>query len=180
MMKLVIFTKTRIRPNLDTSTRNDRRNIHMKKYKIWKANLGLTFLAFSINAFSNQWTDEQNQVLAFQERCQSTQVLEEWMNCFHDDFNGLGIDQGPVPTTKNDRRALDSAHRAAFESELILFKPLSVYVNGDFAIVNYIVQHKQTNKNTAESKITTQRWMDVLFKDDGKWFWISDHGVEGP
>ena len=84
------------------------------------------------------------------------------MECFHDDFNGLGMNLGPMPTNKNDRRNLDSANRATFARELILLKPLSIYVNGNFAIVNYVVQQQQTNKKTGEETIQVSRWMDAV------------------
>tara|TARA_B100000029_G_C17390909_1_gene893360 strand:+ start:318 stop:713 length:396 start_codon:yes stop_codon:yes gene_type:complete len=129
---------------------------------------------------AHEWTAEQEEVLAFQIHCQSTQDADEWMECFHDDFKGLGMNLGPMPTNKNDRRNLDSANRATFARELILLKPLSIYVNGNFAIVNYVVQQQQTNKKTGEETIQVSRWMDVLLKDNGKWSWISDHGVNGP
>lgn len=142
--------------------------------------VSLFLIALPLNLVANEWTAEQQEILAFQTHCQSTNDVDEWIDCFHDDFNGLGMSLGPMPTNKNDRRNLDSAHRATFASELILLKPLSIYVNGNFAIVNYVVQQQQTNKNTGETEISTQRWMDVLLKDDDKWSWIADHGVEGP
>ena len=142
--------------------------------------LSLFLISLPLNIAANGWTAEQEEVLAFQIHCQSTQDADEWMECFHDDFNGLGMNLGPMPTNKNDRRNLDSANRATFARELILLKPLSIYVNGNFAIINYVVQQQQTNKKTGEETIQVSRWMDVLLKDNGKWSWISDHGVTGP
>ena len=142
--------------------------------------LSLFLISLPLNIAANEWTAEQEEVLAFQIHCQSTKNVDEWMECFHDDFNGLGMNLGPMPTNKNDRRNLDSADRETFASELILLKPLSIYVNVNFAIVNYVVQQQQTNKKTGEETIQVSRWMDVLLKDNGKWSWISDHGVTGP
>ena len=142
--------------------------------------LSLLLISLPLNIAANEWTAEQQEVLAFQIQCQSTNDIDEWMECFHDDFNGLGMNLGPMPTNKNDRRKLDSASRTTFAHELILLKPLSIYVNGNLAIVNYVVQQQQTNKKTGEETINISRWMDVLLKDNGKWSWISDHGVDGP
>ena len=142
--------------------------------------LSLLLISLPLNIAANEWTAEQQEVLAFQIQCQSTNDVDEWMECFHDDFNGLGMNLGPMPTNKNDRRKLDSASRTTFAHELILLKPLSIYVNGNLAIVNYVVQQQQTNKKTGEETINISRWMDVLLKDNGKWSWISDHGVDGP
>lgn len=142
--------------------------------------LSLFLISLPLNIAANEWTAEQQEVLAFQIQCQSTNDVDEWMECFHDDFNGLGMNLGPMPTNKNDRRKLDSASRTTFAHELILLKPLSIYVNGNLAIVNYVVQQQQTNKKTGEETINISRWMDVLLKDNGKWSWISDHGVDGP
>jgi hypothetical protein len=59
-----------------------------------------------------------------------------------------------------------------------LFKPLSVIVKGNMAVISYIDSSKSTNKTTKEVTYSTQRWTDVCLKDGGKWYWISDHGVD--
>lgn len=35
-----------------------------------------------------------------------------------------------------------------------------------------------TNNRTDEMEYYMQRWTDVCLKDGGKWYWISDHGVD--
>lgn len=64
------------------------------------------------------------------------------------------------------------------ESETMLFKPVSVIVKGNMAVISYIDSSKSTDKTTKETKYSTQRWTDVCLKDGGKWYWISDHGVD--
>ncbi|MFT5502214.1 MAG: ketosteroid isomerase-like protein [Woeseiaceae bacterium] len=65
-----------------------------------------------------------------------------------------------------------------FDSETLLFKPLSVIVKGNMAVVTYIQTSKTTNNATDEVEYSTQRWTDVCLKEDGQWTWISDHGVD--
>jgi L-lactate utilization protein LutB len=53
-----------------------------------------------------------------------------------------------------------------------------VIVKGNMAVVTYIDAGKIKNKSTNEVQEYIQRWTDVCLKDGGKWYWISDHGVD--
>jgi len=128
-------------------------------------------------ASADDWSKEQMEVLKFEEACVTTNNVDEFMGCFHKDFVGWG--QGStVPTSKADRMksAVDRFENS--ESESMLFKPLSVIVKGDMAVISYIDSGKSTNKTTKEVEYSTSRWTDVCVKDGGKWYWISDHGVD--
>jgi hypothetical protein len=46
------------------------------------------------------------------------------------------------------------------------------------AVVTYVQTSKTKNNATDEVEYSTQRWTDVCLKEDGKWTWISDHGVD--
>ncbi|MCJ7591463.1 MAG: nuclear transport factor 2 family protein [Woeseiaceae bacterium] len=128
-------------------------------------------------ASADDWSKEQMEVLKFEEACISAKSADQLMDCFHKDYVGWG--QGSsVPLSKADR---EKASDDAFEnndSETILFKPLSVIVKGNMAVISYIDSSKSTNKTTNEVTYSTQRWTDVCLKDGGKWYWISDHGVD--
>jgi len=128
-------------------------------------------------ASAEDWSKEQTEVLKFEEACVSTKSAEELLACFHEDFVGWG--QGStVPTTKADRTKgiMDSFGNS--DTETMLFKPVSVIVKGNMAVVSYIHTEKTTNKATKVVEYTTTRWTDVCMKDGGKWYWISDHGIE--
>ena len=95
--------------------------------------------------------------------------------CFHEDFEGWG-EGSTVPTTKADRKGLFENGFASFDSDVLLFKPLSVIVKGDMAVINYLTVAKITNKATDEVNYESQRWTDVAIKEGGQWTWIADHG----
>ena len=134
----------------------------------------LPALLLPILASAGDWTAEQQEVLAFETPCISTQSVDEFMGCFHKDFVGWGT--GSVPTTKADRMSLAADSFAGATNQLILFKPLSVIVRGNWAVVTYITTGKSTDKATGEVSYSTERWTDVCLKENGKWTWISDHG----
>jgi hypothetical protein len=137
----------------------------------------VSVLLLPIVAFADDWTSEQQEVLAFEKACVSATSASQLMDCFHKDFVGWG--QGStIPTSKADRRKGVENGFENSESETMLFKPLSVIVKGNMAVVSYIDWSKSINKTTKEVTYSTQRWIDVCLKDGGKWYWISDHGVD--
>jgi hypothetical protein len=132
---------------------------------------------FPICASAGDWSKEQAEVLKFEEACISAKSAEEFLGCFHEDFVGWG--QGfTVPTSKADRKKSIIDGFESNESESMLFKPLSVIVKGNMAVISYIDSSKSTNKTTNEVEYSTSRWTDICLKDGGKWYWISDHGVD--
>jgi ketosteroid isomerase-like protein len=134
-------------------------------------------LLLPLTASAEDWTKEQKEVLAFEEACVTTKDIDEFAGCFHDDFVGWG--QGyPVPTSKDDRSKTNADSFESFDSETLLFNPISVIVKGDMAIVSYLQTSKITNKATEEVEYSTQAWTDVCLKERGKWTWIADHGTD--
>jgi hypothetical protein len=137
----------------------------------------VSVLLLPIVAFAGDWTKAQQEVLAFEEACLATKNADDFIACFHEDFVGWG--QGStVPTTKTDRLRSIADGFGNFDSETLLFKPLSVIVKGNMAVVSYVQASKTTNNTTDEVEYSTGRWTDVCLKEDGKWTWISDHGVD--
>ena len=134
-------------------------------------------LLLPLSVFGEDWTDAQQEVLAFEEACVTTNDLDDFMACFHEDFEGWGMDS-TVPTSKADRKGLAENAFANFDQDVLLFKPLSVIVKGNMAVVNYLTVAKITNTTTEEVNYETHRWTDVCLKDGGKWTWIADHGVD--
>lgn len=144
--------------------------------KIFKIALAVGLL-LPLSVFGEDWTTAQQEVLAFEEACVTTNDVNDFNACFHEDFEGWGMD-ATVPTTKADRTGLFENGFASFDADVLLFKPLSVIVKGNMAVVNYLTVTKITNKATDEVTYETQRWTDVCLKDGGKWTWIADHGVD--
>jgi ketosteroid isomerase-like protein len=128
-------------------------------------------------ASAENWSKEQMEVLKFEEACVSAKSADQLLNCFHEDYVGWGQDWS-VPLSKADQQKAIVDRFATVDSETMLFKPLSVIVKGNMAVISYIDSSKSTNKTTKEVTYSTQRWTDVCLKDGGKWYWISDHGVD--
>ena len=126
---------------------------------------------------AEDWTAKQKEVLAFEEACVTTKDADEFAGCFHDDFVGWG--QGyPIPTSKADRSKFNADGFESFDSDTLLFNPISVIVKGNMAVVSYLQTSKITNKATEEVEYSTQAWTDVCLKESGKWTWIAHHGTD--
>ncbi len=137
----------------------------------------VTALLLPILASGEDWTNEQQEVLAFEEACITSKNADELIACFHQDYVGWGMDS-TVPVSKADLLNLIADSFENFDTESLLFKPVSVIVKGNMAVVSYIDSGKTTNKTTDEVEYYTARWTDVCLKEGGKWTWISDHGVD--
>ena len=135
-------------------------------------------LLLPISAPAENWTKEQQEVLAFAEACMTLKSADELMACFHDDYVGWAMFH--VPLSKADRQKPFENAFANFDSEILLFKPLSVIVHGNMAVISYIVTDKSKDKVTEEVTYSTSRWTDVLVKDRNKWGYITDHGESLP
>ena len=103
--------------------------------------LVVSILLFPMFATAENWTQDQQEVLAFEEGCISTDDADELISCFHDDFVGLGIGMGSVPTSKADRAKMIVDDFENSDADLVLFKPLSVYVNGNMAVISYVFKN---------------------------------------
>lgn len=136
----------------------------------------ITVLLIPGYILAGDWSKEQMEVLKFEEACVTSKSAEQLINCFHKDFVGWGQNT-TVVTSKTDRIKSIKDGFDNNDSESMLFKPISVIVKGNMAIVSYIDSSKSTNKTTKKVTYSTSRWIDVCIKEDGKWYWISDHGV---
>lgn len=130
-----------------------------------------------LGVFAEDWTREQQEVLAFERACVAAKTAEQLKACFHEDYVGWGM-ESPVPLSKEELSKIIDATFDDTTNESILFKPLSVVVKGNMAVVSYIDSGTSTNNRTDEVELYMQRWTDVCVKDGGKWYWISDHGVD--
>jgi ketosteroid isomerase-like protein len=137
----------------------------------------VSVLLLPIVAFAGDWSKEQQEVLEFEEACVSAKSADQLIDCFHEDFVGWGLGS-TVPTSKADRVKFIVDAFENNDSETMLFKPISVIVKGNMAIISYIASDKTTNRTTQEVEYSTQRWTDVCLKEGGKWYWISDHGLD--
>ena len=127
------------------------------------------------HSWAKDWTKDEQELLEWEESCLAALEFDAWADCFHEDFVGWGIGY-PAPQTKPERASLAADSFERTDVELMLFKPLSVQMYGNTAVINYVVTFKIVNKKTEEVAIETSMWTDVCMKDGGKWHWIADHG----
>jgi hypothetical protein len=134
-------------------------------------------LLLPLIASAEDWTKEQKEVLAFEEACITTNNVADFMACFHDDYVGWS-EGSTVPLSKSDRQKPIANFFENNDREILLFKPVSVIVKGNMAVISYVTWYKSTNKTTDEVTNGRDRWTDVCLKEGDKWTWISDHGVD--
>ncbi len=53
--------------------------------------------------------------------------------------------------------------------------PVTIWVKGDFAYVNYFYAQLEKDKDGKE-KPSSGKWTDILMKKNGKWVLVGDHG----
>jgi hypothetical protein len=134
-------------------------------------------LLLPLIAFAEDWSKEQQEVLASEEACINAETANERKACYHEDYVGWSMGS-PVALSKSDILKLIDDDYATTENETLLFKPVSVIVKGNMAVVSYVEAGTSTDKRTNEVEFLVSRWTDVLIKDGGKWQWISDHGED--
>ena len=138
----------------------------------------VVLITLASHSWATDWTKDELELLKWEESCLATSEFDAWVKCFHEDFVGWGMGY-PVPQTKSERASLAADSFESTDSELVLFKPLSVQMYGDTAVINYVATFKIVDKKTEEVTIETSMWTDVCMKDGGKWHWIADHGTPG-
>ena len=124
---------------------------------------------------AQEWTAEQQDVWEFEQACWAAQELEVIMNCFHDDFKGWGLD-ATVPTTKEDRTPFFARGLETDEQVFLSLQPVHIHVRGNAATALYLVTYTNRNRETGVETTLTERWTDILVREDGRWRWIADHG----
>ena len=125
-------------------------------------------------AIADEWSAEQQEVIDFEITCWNADTAEETAACFNEDYEGWVL-AAIVPMNKADRVALAAD---SFDDSLTvnLFKPMSVIIKGNVAVVNYVIFYEVKDAETGEVENFAQRWIDVAAKENGKWSWISDFG----
>ena len=141
----------------------------------------LAFAAFFAAQFApalasaQEWSPEQQEVWEFELSCQESK--EAWIGCFHEDYAAWADMSLGVPFRKADRAAIGGYSWDTIERLLTHMKPLEITVRGDFAVALVIYTTTRRNRETGEVITTTEAWTDVCIKENGRWYWIADHGT---
>ena len=133
-------------------------------------------ITLASHSWAKDWTKDELELLEWEESCLATSEFDPWVNCFHEDFVGWGMGY-PAPQTKSERVSLAADSFESTDVELVLFKPLSVQIYGNTAVINYVATFKIVDKKTEKVTIETSMWTDVCMKENGKWHWIADYGT---
>jgi hypothetical protein len=124
---------------------------------------------------TQQWSAEQQEVWEFELSCQESK--QAWIDCFHEDYVAWGNMNLGVPITKSDHIAMGLRGWDVNERLIVHLKPLEITVRGNFAVA--LVVYTTTVRNGDTGEVTTQSmaWTDVCVKENGRWYWIADHGT---
>ena len=125
-------------------------------------------------AQAQQWTTEQQEVWEFEMGCQEGR--DAFLACFHDDYVAWADGSFSVPITHADQMALQRRWYNANEVVWFHMKPMAINVQGNLAVVLLVGTWTTRDKTTGEETTSTQRWSDVSVKENGRWYWLADHG----
>ena len=137
--------------------------------------LSVLTLAFilPLTVQAQQWNAEQQEVWEFELSCQESK--EVWLGCLHEDYAAWGDMSLGIPVSKVDRAAIDGY--SWDEQVVVHLKPLKITVRGNFAVALVMYTSSKRNRETGEVVTTSSAWTDVCIKEDGRWYWIADHGT---
>ncbi len=148
----------------------------MKVFTIGVA-VALLSLAAGTASEAQSFSSEEQEVWAFIERCNelfNAQNVEGSLGCFHEDFSGWGPEE-PFPRGKTYEESIGAyrtAHQTTGASEV---RPFTVRVYGDFAFAHYLNTWLEEQPDGSVLEHQTA-WTDLLLKENGRWYWIGDHG----
>lgn len=157
----------------------------MKKTILFSA-LAIAAGSFTINSASAQiqWTPEQKAVWATENEIFNDFANNNMQDAYsHYDENYYDWQVNiPIPTNK-ETVVKYSNYGASLGDKTLVWSatPLVIWVKGDVAYADYYY-HYITQDKDGKKKATTERWMDVLMKENGQWMIVGDHGgaVPGP
>lgn len=135
----------------------------------------LSSLLLPSAAFAQDWSAEQQEVWEFELGCQESK--EAWIDCFHEDYVAWADLSLGVPFRKADNEAIGGRSWDDNEQLFVHLKPVEITVRGDFAVALVVYTNTVRNRATGEVVTTTQAWTDICIKEDGRWYWIADHGT---
>ena len=130
----------------------------------------------SVTAQGEQWTAAQKEVLEAERACAEANTVEAVMACFHEDFEGWGVDS-PVPTNTADRRAyFTRAYAKENGRRRSSNRSQSMYTATRRRCFTW--SRTRARQDTGKETTATEKWLDVLQKRGNKWAWIADYGTQ--
>ena len=150
----------------------------MNKIKKISLSFCLILLLFSSSIFAQQWTSEQKDVWSGVEKyweVSSSGDTKGFMTYFDDSYMGWEY-SSKVPQNKANTSKWIEPDLKNNSTVLYTLTPLTIWVKGDFAYVDYSYAQISKNKETGKEEPNMGNWTDILMKKNGKWVLIGDHG----
>lgn len=138
----------------------------------------LFFLLNFSSANAQNWSKEQQEVWknveAYNELLAANKV-DESLAYFDDSYHGW-YNKSQVPSDKgNLTKMLRYGATSSWKSVVHAETPLQIWVNGNFAYVDYYIYSVEKN-DKGETRNRTETWTDILMKKGDKWVLVGDHG----
>lgn len=137
----------------------------------------ILLIAISSITFSQTWSAEQKEVWAGVNaywEVSSSGNAAEFLNYFDDSYAGWSYNS-KIPQSKSNTGKWIKNDMSKNTTILYTLTPVTIWVKGDFAFVNYFYGQLEKDKDGKE-KPTQGQWTDILTKKDGKWLLVGDRG----
>jgi hypothetical protein len=137
------------------------------------------FLLVSIGGtviLAQEWSAEQKEALGIVEKMDESWAnrdLDGYMSCLHENFIGW-YNEDPLPIDKKSLRNWEEHWLSTTKILRHEFKPVSIKVTDDIAIVNFYSTAVREDENG--SKFGYTKWTVVCKKEDGKWLMMGMFG----
>jgi len=147
--------------------------------KILPISVAVVVLSLAICATSDaqQFSSEEQEVWDFIEECSGyfgAGNVEGMLGCFHEDFSGWRPGD-PFPRGKEFQESIVAYRVAQQTSRVAENRPFTVRVYGDFAFAHYLLTELDERPDGSLEETKTA-WTDLLLRENGRWYWIGDHG----
>ncbi len=133
-------------------------------------------LGIGTSTFCQEWSTEQKEALDIVEKMNESWAnrdLDGYMSCLHENFIGW-YNEDPLPIDKKSLRNWEEHWLSTTKILRNEFKPVSIKVTDDIAIVNSYSKAIREDENGA--KFTNSKWTVVCKKEDGKWLMMGMFG----
>ena len=139
--------------------------------------VALSLMLVVSTAGAQEWSSAEQEVWSFIKTCNDhfeQKDMEAAMECFHEDFIGWRAED-PMPRGKDWETTIGRFIAENTTTHASHLQPIEIRVYGDLAFAHYL----GTSVTTGPDGSLTQAgyaWTDVLIKENGRWYWIGDHG----
>lgn len=135
-------------------------------------------IGFISSGMAQKWSQEQKAVWAGVEKYWEVAAngdVEGFLSYFDESYVGWSY-ISKVPQNKANTSKWIRNDFAKNKSVLYTLTPITIWVKGDFAFVNYFYAQLEKNIKTEKENPSAGKWTDILMKKGNRWVLIGDHG----